>query len=116
MSDVAPSQTKRKCEGIRQTQTVWKKSLKCLESELNERAALQLESIRMSIDFQYGTEAVRNPVWKYVELILQDKRRRIVQRFQIHTGTKAEFCKNNDRSPERLCIIIGFCLIFMFVS
>lgn len=66
----------------------------------------------MSIDFQYGAEAVRNPVWKYVELISKDKRPRIVQRFQIHTGTKAEFFKNNDRSPERLCIIIGFCLVF----
>lgn len=35
-----------------------------LESELNEWAAFQLDSIRISIDFQYGTVGVRNLVRK----------------------------------------------------
>jgi len=41
---------------------VWGNSCRLLELELNERRAFQQESIHMSNDFQYETEAMKKPV------------------------------------------------------
>lgn len=65
IANVSPAQTIKKSLNRRQAQMCEKAS----ESELNEWASFQLESIHVSIDFQYGTESGKSCVCKCAAMI-----------------------------------------------
>ncbi len=66
--------------------------LRFLQSALQEWAAFQLESICMSIDFQYGTEAVSNLVRKYTVQINSQDEDNILR-------NRTEFIENWKKNP-----------------